>query len=155
MNTTGRRSACTAFVNSLWIGSRMCYRLIRRTPVQQTPCLQQESTQKELAMRRRVSLSVHRGLHAPGDEHIRSRYLFRVYPPHTPPFSFSSLSGHLGPTGAAITLLNDRANNFSQKQTSLSKGPAGSSNPRAVPLPVRPPSGGDSGRPGGRDTALS
>lgn len=39
---------------------------------------QQESAQKELGMRRRVSLSLHRGLHAP---HIRSRCLFRVYLP--------------------------------------------------------------------------
>lgn len=74
-------SLYTAFVNSLRMGSRMCYRLIRRTPALQTPCLQQESTQKELAMRRRVSLNVHRGLHAPGDVHIRSRCLFRVYLP--------------------------------------------------------------------------
>lgn len=39
---------------------------------------QQESAQKELGMRRRVSLSLHRGLRAP---HIRSRCLFRVYLP--------------------------------------------------------------------------
>lgn len=39
---------------------------------------QQESAQKELGMRRRVSLSLHRGLHAP---HNRSRCLFRVYLP--------------------------------------------------------------------------
>lgn len=39
---------------------------------------QQESAQKELGMRRRVFLSLHRGLHAP---HIRSGCLFRVYLP--------------------------------------------------------------------------
>jgi len=82
----GRHGLCRSPADGR-AGGRACYRLIR-TPGLQAPCPQRESTHQQLATRRRVSLSAHWGLHAPGDAHIRSRCLFRVYPPPFPPSRF-------------------------------------------------------------------
>lgn len=94
LSTAGRHSARTAFVSSSRMGSRTCYRLIRRAPALQSS---RKAPRKNLGCAGEFPSAFTGGstlpIFAPG-----VCFVFT-----SPPFSFSSLSGHLGPTGAAIT----------------------------------------------------